>query len=101
MVRRRPTRWQRGSRVCRLMLAFALLSGAGCSSTDGLGVFAPYRGALTAEEYRSPPANDTRYTGPPTYPSHLLKPVYKVKEDDKGMSRPVFGGGSPGMMPIQ
>ncbi len=56
---------------------------------------------LSAEEYRTPPANDPRYTGPPTYPSHLLKPVFKVKDEEKGMSRPVFGGGSPGMMPIQ
>jgi hypothetical protein len=99
MVSRRPTCWQRVSLGGGLLLSLSLL--AGCSSTAGLGVFAPYRGALAAEEYRSPPANDTRYTGPPTYPSHLLKPVFKVKDEEKGMNRPVFGGGSPSMMPIQ
>lgn len=106
MPRRRPTRSQRTvrRRTTRLgglavALAFTL---AGCSSTAGLGVFAPYRGALLAEEYRSPPTNDSRFTQPPTYPSHLLKPVFKQKDDDK-VSRPVFGGGSggPGGMPMQ
>lgn len=97
MVRRRPTRRQRGTRLGGLFLALAL---AGCSSTDGIGVFAPYRGALYAEEYRSPPANDPRYTQAPTYPSHLLKPVFKPKEEEK-MNRPVLGGGGPGMMPMQ
>jgi hypothetical protein len=100
MVSRRAARGQRGRQLCQLFTGVALLT-AGCSSTAGLGVFAPYRGALSAEEYRTPPANDARYTQPPTYPSHLLKPVYKPKDDDKAAARPAFGGGSPGMMPGQ
>jgi hypothetical protein len=86
----------------RILLALAILAiTAGCSSTDGMGVFLPYRGALAAEEYCSPPVNDARYTQPPSYPSHLLKPVFKQREDDSGPRRPVIGGGTPGMMPMQ
>lgn len=76
------------------------LPAVGCSTPGkGLNVFAPYRGTATAEEYRSPPPDDTRYTQAPNYPSQLLKPVVKIKDEESGtgLRRGPIGGG--GMMP--
>jgi hypothetical protein len=63
-----------------------------------LSIFSPYRRPAQPEEYRSPPAQDARYTEPPTYPSHLLKPIYKIKEDGPDNPRKASGVG-PGVGP--
>lgn len=86
--------------ACSVMLLVLLL--AGCSTPGkGLNVFAPYRGSQQVEEYRSPPPNDPRFAGAPTYPSQLLKPVVKVKDEETGtgLRRAPIGtaGNMPGM----
>ena len=84
--------------ACLLMAGLLML---GCSTPGkGLNVFAPYRGSPNGEEYRSPPANDPRFTQAPSYPSHLLKPVVKVKDEETGtgLRRAPIGGG--GGMPM-
>ncbi|MBL8823519.1 MAG: hypothetical protein JNJ77_13100 [Planctomycetia bacterium] len=80
----------------------------GCTSTSrGFNVFAPYRGSAQPEEMRSPPPDDPRFTQAPSYPSHLLKPVVKVKDEETGtglrrapigagMGGPMGGAGGPG-----
>lgn len=90
-----------------LLLIFALLL-TGCTSTSrGLSVFSPYRGSNQAEEFRSPPSDDPRFTQAPSYPAHLLKPVVKVKDEETGtglrrapigagMGGPMGGAGGPG-----
>ena len=87
--------WQFG--WIRAGLACCAIAGlCGCTTmSNPLSIFAPYRGAQQPEEFHSPPAQDTRYTEPPTYPSHLLKPVYKAKDDNPENFRKSFGPGGP------
>lgn len=71
--------------TCQSVLLCITALALGCSTPgNGLNVFAPYRGATVAEEYRSPPQNDQRFTQAPSYPSQLLKPVVKVKDEENG-----------------
>lgn len=91
-------------RVKPICLKLAILVGVcslGCSSTGkGLSVFTPYRGANQVEELRSPPADDSRYTQAPSYPSQLLKPVVKMKDEENGtgLRRAPIGQGGMGPM---
>lgn len=92
-------------RVSRPMqIGCAMLSGlflAGCSTPGkGLNVFAPYRGSNQTEEYRSPPPNDPRFTEAPSYPSQLLKPVVKVKDEENGTGLRRAPVGTQGNMPM-
>jgi hypothetical protein len=88
---------RRRYRLLTVLAAWSSLCLSGCSSfSNGLSVFSPYRASQQPEEYRSPPAQDTRYTEPPSYPSHLLKPVYKPKEDAQENFRKTFGAGGMG-----
>lgn len=101
-ARLRSQRCLRWSACLRAGLIFFVAQGlAGCTSlSDGLAIFAPYRRPAQPEEYRSPPAQDARFTEPPTYPSHLLKPIYKVKDDGPDSQRKAFGAGAgPGSGP--
>jgi len=92
---------QQGSRS--LKIGYTLLAGlllSGCSTPGkGLNVFAPYRGSQQTEELRSPPPSDPRYTEAPSYPSQLLKPVVKVKDEETGTGLRRAPVGSPGNMP--
>ena len=95
----KSTRWGQCLHLGCLAL-FGLFS-LGCATPGkGLNVFAPYRGAPNGEEYRSPPADDARFTQAPSYPSHLLKPVVKVKDEETGSGLKRAPIGSSGMMPM-
>lgn len=90
------------SQWLRAFLFFMLaMVATGCNSTGrGFNVFAPYRGSMQTEELRSPPPDDPRFTQAPSYPSHLLKPMVKVKDEETGtgLRRAPIGAGMGGPM---
>jgi len=99
--RLRTKQLSQGSRS--LQIGSIVLAGvimAGCSTPGkGLNVFAPYRGSQQTEELRSPPPNDPRFVEAPSYPSQLLKPVVKIKDEDGGTGLRRAPVGTAGNMP--
>lgn len=95
------------NQLCRglrsLQIGSMILAGmviTGCSTPGkGLNVFAPYRGSQQTEELRSPPPTDPRYAEAPSYPSQLLKPVVKVKDEETGTGLRRAPVGTAGNMP--
>lgn len=100
-ARRFQLEWFTSQWLCVCLFFMLAMVATGCNTSGrGLNVFAPYRGSTQTEELRSPPPDDPRFTQAPSYPSHLLKPVVKVKDEETGtgLRRAPIGAGMGGPM---
>lgn len=89
-------------------VALLLCSLSGCSLFGGkwLGLYQPM--SLGPEEYRAPPDNDPRYSGPQSYPRQVMTPTLRkekpfdprdLQNGMPGMARPSSAGNFSAMGP--
>jgi len=71
-----------------------LLGLVGCTSPSG-----PIKPAPNPEEFTLPPANEARFSEPPTYPAKTLNEGMLRKERDKDDAPPGAFRGPNGMRP--